>query len=66
MIFSYLVIAALALCVYVLTFRLRRKTRLVIALLIFGIGSMAFTIWIGKNLDDRPGRGDVPYHRPTQ
>jgi multisubunit Na+/H+ antiporter MnhC subunit len=66
MIFSYLVIAALALCVYVLTFRLRRKSRLVIALLIFGIGSMAFTIWIGRNLDDRPAPGDVPYHASTQ
>jgi multisubunit Na+/H+ antiporter MnhC subunit len=66
MIFSYLVIAALALCVYVLTFRLSRKTRLVIALLIFGTGSVAFTIWIGRNLDDRPAPGDVPYHSSTQ
>jgi hypothetical protein len=66
MIFSYLVIAALALCVYVLTFRLSRKTRLVVALLVFAIGSMAFTIWIGRNLDDRPAPGDVPYHPSTQ
>jgi hypothetical protein len=66
MIFSYLAIAALALCIYVLTFRLRRKTRLVIALLIFCIGSIAFTIWIGRNLDDRPAPGDAPYHPSTQ
>jgi hypothetical protein len=66
MIFLYLVIAALALCVYVLTFRLSRKTRLVIALLIFGIGGAAFTIWIGRNLDDRPAPGDAPYHPSTQ
>jgi predicted MFS family arabinose efflux permease len=65
MIFSYLVIGALALCVYMLTFRLRRKTRLVIALLIFGIGSVVFTIWIGRYLDDRPAPGDVPYHPLT-
>ena len=66
MIFAYLVIAALALCVYVLTFRLRRKTSLTIALLIFGIVSAVFTIWIGRNLDDRPSPGDVPYHPSTQ
>jgi hypothetical protein len=66
MFFSYLVIAALALCVYVLTFRLSRKTRLVVALLIFVIGSVAFTIWIGRNLDDRPAPGDVPYHPSTR
>lgn len=66
MIFAYLVIAALALCVYVLTFRLRRKTRLTIALLIFGIVSAVFTIWISRNLDDRPSLGDVPYHPSTQ
>jgi uncharacterized membrane protein len=66
MIFSYLVIGALALCVYVLTFRLSRKTRLVVALLFFGIGSVALTIWIGKNLDDRPAPGDIPYHPSTQ
>jgi hypothetical protein len=39
---------------------------LVVALLIFGIGSVAFTIWIGRNLDDRPAPGDVPYHPSTQ
>jgi predicted MFS family arabinose efflux permease len=66
MIFSYLVIGALALFVYVLTFRLSRKTRLVVALLIFGIGTAAFTIWIGRNLDDRPAPGDIPYHPSTQ
>jgi predicted MFS family arabinose efflux permease len=66
MIFSYLAIGVFALFVYALTFRLSRKTRLVVALLIFGIGSVAFTIWIGRNLDDRPAPGDVPYHPPTQ
>ena len=66
MIVSCLAIAALALCVYVLTFRLRRKRRLVIALLVFGVGSVAFTIWLAKNLDDTPAAGDVPYHPSTR
>jgi hypothetical protein len=66
MIFSYLGIAAFALFVYVLTFRLSRKTRLVIALFIFAIGGAAFTIWISRNLDDAPAPGDVPYHPSTQ
>ena len=66
MIFSYLAIGVFALLVYVLTFRLSRKIRLVVALLIFGIGIVAFTIWIGRNLDDRPAPGDVPYHPSTQ
>jgi predicted MFS family arabinose efflux permease len=66
MIFSYLAIGVFALLVYVLTFRLSRKIRLVVALLIFGIGSVAFTIWISRNLDDRPTPGDVPYHPSTQ
>jgi hypothetical protein len=34
--------------------------------LIFGIASMAFPIWIGRNLDDGPAAGDVPYHPSTQ
>jgi hypothetical protein len=66
MIFSYLVIGALALSVYLLTFRLSIKIRLVVALLIFGIGSVAFTIWVGRNLDDRPAPGDIPFHPSTQ
>jgi predicted MFS family arabinose efflux permease len=66
MIFSYLAIGVFALFVYGLTFRLSQKTRLVVALLIFGIGSVVFTIWIGRNLDDRPAPGDVPYHPSTQ
>jgi hypothetical protein len=39
---------------------------LVVALLIFGVASTVFMIWIGRNLDDTPAAGDVPYHPSTQ
>jgi hypothetical protein len=63
---SYLVIAALAICAYLLAYRLSRKNRLIVALLIFGVGSVAFTMWVARNLDDRPAPGDVPYHASAQ
>jgi predicted MFS family arabinose efflux permease len=66
MILSYLLIAGLALFVYVLTFRFSRKRRLVIALLVFAVGSVTFTIWIAKNLDDRAAPGAIPHHSSTQ
>ncbi len=65
MIVSYLVIAALALCICGLIFRLSRKRRLLMALLIFAVGSVAFTIWVARNLDDQPATRDIPYHPPT-
>jgi hypothetical protein len=61
MILSYLMIAVLALSIYGLTFRLTSSRRLVIALIVFAIGSTAFTIWIAQNVDDRPRPGDKPY-----
>jgi hypothetical protein len=66
MIFSYLAMTVLALCVYVLTFPLSKKRRLIIAMLVFGIESVGFAIWIARNLDDRPAPGDVPYHPSAQ
>jgi predicted MFS family arabinose efflux permease len=61
MMVSYLVIAALAVCIYSLTFRFNRSRRLLIALIVFAIGSIAFTIWIAKNVDDQPRPGAKPY-----
>jgi len=66
MIAAYIVIAALAWSVYGLTFRLSRKRRLMIALAVFAIGSVVFTTWIVRNIDDRPLPGDQPYHPSEQ
>ena len=60
MILLYFICAVIAICVFALTFRLRRKRRVVIALLVFAVLSGAVTVGI-YTIDDRPMPGDSPY-----
>lgn len=62
MMLLYLVSAAIALLVFVLTFRVSLRRRIVIALLVFlAMGSAAtLAIW---TIDDKPAAGDHPYIR---
>ena len=60
MILLYLICAVLAMCVFAFTFRLSRKRRVVIALLVFAVLSGAITIGIYV-INDRPMPGDIPY-----
>ena len=66
MIAACVLIAALALCIYALTFRLSWKRRVVIGLAVLVIGSVSFTAWIVRNIDDRPLPGDKPYDPSKQ
>jgi hypothetical protein len=61
MILLYFIFAVLALSVFLLTSRLSRRRRTVIALLVFVVLSAAMTIGIWV-IDDRPAPGDQPYN----
>jgi hypothetical protein len=61
MILLYFICAVIAMCVFAFTFRLPRKRRVVIAVLVFAVlsGGVTFSIY---EIDDRPMPGDIPYN----
>jgi hypothetical protein len=61
MILLFLIYAVVALGVFLLAFRLSRRRRLVIALVIFLVLSTATAVGIWL-VDDRPAPGDHPYN----
>ena len=61
MLLLYVVCAGVALLVFALTFRIGRRRRIVIALVVFAVLSGAATLGISI-VDDKPAPGDSPYN----